>query len=90
MEKILADKHLPENKATHFRPLAARSNYLAADRPECQYAAKEVCRFMSQPTGLSAEALKRIGRYLVNHPRLIYDYPFQERIDGLDRLPADA
>ena len=36
-------------EATRFRAVAARSNYLAADRPDIQYAAKEVCRRMAKP-----------------------------------------
>ena len=36
--------------ATLFRGLAARCNYLSLDRPDIQYAAKEVCREMSAPT----------------------------------------
>ena len=59
---IRADKELPDNQITHFRALSARSNYLAVERPESQFASKEVCRFMAAPTQLSAEALKRLGR----------------------------
>ena len=62
---IRADKTLPTEKVTHFRALAARANYLSADRPECQFAAKEICRFMAEPILLSTEALKMLGRYLV-------------------------
>ena len=72
MATIQADKKLPESQATHYRALAARGNYLSADRPEMQFAAKEVCRFMAKPIIASAEALKRIGRYLVTYPRLVY------------------
>ena len=39
---------------------------------------------MAEPTLLSAGAMKRLGRYLVQFPRLIYKYPFQEEVDGLD------
>ena len=84
MEQINGDKLLDDAKVTHFRALAARANYLSADRPECQYGAKEVCRFMSAPTLLSTESLKRLGRFLAKHPRLIYYYPFQQSVDGLD------
>ena len=76
MSAINADKELPEQQSTHFRALAARGNYLSADRPEMQFAAKEVCRFMATPTILSSEALKRVGRYLVLRPRLVYLYHF--------------
>ena len=37
-----------------------------------------------KPTILSAEALKRLGRYLVSYPRLVYEYPFQDAVDGID------
>ena len=39
---------------------------------------------MAEPTALSAEALKRLGRYLVKFPRLVYHYPFQEEVKELD------
>ena len=39
---------------------------------------------MAEPIILSAEALKRLGRYLVSYPRLVYEYPFQDAIDGID------
>ena len=46
------DPELDAKKAIHFRGLAARYNYLAADRPDCALAAKELCRWMSSPTDL--------------------------------------
>ena len=81
---VRADRPLPDSQTTHFRALAARSNYLAADRPESQFASKEVCRFMAAPTQLSAEAFKRFGRYYIKFPRLIYEFPFQDKMDALD------
>ena len=39
---------------------------------------------MSSPSKLSVEALKRLGRYLVRRPRLVFKYPFQETLDGVD------
>ena len=39
---------------------------------------------MAEPTELSAESLKRIGRHLLKYPRLVYEYDFQENIDGID------
>ena len=77
------EQELPERDHTRFRALAARANYLAADRPDCQFAAKEVCRLMSAPTELSLKAVKRLGRYLEGRPRLVYHYPWQE-IDTID------
>ena len=36
-------------EATRFRAVAARANYLSADRPDVQYAVKEICRRMAKP-----------------------------------------
>ena len=83
-EQVHQDEALEESKVTHFRALAARGNYLSVDRPECQFAAKEVCRFMASPSKLSVEALKRMGRYLARRPRLVMKYPFQESVEAVD------
>ena len=52
-EQHAEDKLLAPDRHTAFRALAARANYLSADRPEFQYAAEEVCRWMSAPTELA-------------------------------------
>ena len=75
--------------ATRFRGLAARANYLAQDRPDLAFAAKEVCRDMAKPTESSWKRLKRIVRYLVRRPRLIMRYDFQEEVDAIS-VYADA
>ena len=49
-EQFETDKPLSPDMHTVFRAIAARANYLSADRPDCQYAAKEICRWMSSPT----------------------------------------
>ena len=41
---------LDKERATAFRSISARVNYLAADRPDLMYASKEICRAMSRPT----------------------------------------
>ena len=76
-DQLMADNPLEASKATPFRAVAARANYLAADRPECQYAAKEICRWMAAPTETSMSALKRPGRYIEGRRRLVYTYPWQ-------------
>ena len=58
--QLAQDKPLGQDQHTEFRALAARANYLAADRPDCQFSAKEVCRFMSAPTEFSLGALRRL------------------------------
>ena len=57
--------------------VAARANFLAADRPDIVYSAKEICRLMAKPTELATQALKRLGRYLEAHPRMVFNLPFQ-------------
>ena len=77
-EVVREAKALGEGKRTAFRAVAARGIYLAADRPEVQFSAKEICRWMSAPTEGGVAALKRLGRYLEGHKRLVFRYPWQE------------
>jgi hypothetical protein len=69
---------------TRFRGVAARCNYLSFDRPDLQFATKEVCREMSKPTTGSLRRLRRIGCYLKNTKRLIWRYDMQDETDTLD------
>ena len=78
-------------EATAFRGIAARCNYLQPDRPDIQYATKEVCRLMSRPTATAWEMLKRIGHYLKGRPRLVWKYAWQgsqEILDAHSGAPA--
>ena len=75
-EQVSADVELEPRKHRPYRAAVARANYLAADRPELQYSAKEVCRWMSKPTELSVQSLKRLGRFIEGHKRLVYFYPW--------------
>ena len=76
-EMASRDKPLAEEKYNAFRAIAARGNYLGPDRPETQFAAKEICRWMAAPSEMGVQALKRLGRYLDSHRRLVFDFPFQ-------------
>ena len=77
--QVQGEKELPESEHTRFRALAARANFLAADRPDgVMFAAKEIRRFMSKPTDMAMIALKRLGRYLKSQPRLVFRYPRQK------------
>ena len=77
------DAPLGPEMVTPFRGTAARANFLSADRLDVQFAAKEICRTMSAPTSLGWQAAKRLGRYLVGKPRLVYTYRKQE-LNGID------
>ena len=77
VEQIAADAPLAQGGWTGFRALAARANYLASDRPDVQFSAKEICRWMAAPSEQSLLALKRLCRFWAGRPRLVYLYPFQ-------------
>jgi hypothetical protein len=75
---------------TSYRGVIARCNYLASDRPDCNFAIKEGCREMSAPTTGSLRRLVRIGRYLKNHPRLVWKFPMQsQQSEVIVRTDAD-
>ena len=63
--------------ATSYRAISARANYLAQDRTDIQYAVKEVCRAMSAPTKGDLRKLRRLGRYLIERPRVVIKYRLQ-------------
>ena len=71
------DEELPHNEIKPYRGCAARSNFLGLDRPDIQYAAKEVSRAMAKPHQSNVTALKRLGRYLHKYPRSVFMYKFQ-------------
>ena len=47
---------------------------MALDRPEVSFAAKELCRRMSDPRQKDKAALNRLCRYLLGAPRMVYRY----------------
>jgi len=81
--QVAEDKPLEERLHTAYRASAARANYLAADRVDLQYPAKEVCRWMSSPTANSWASMKRMTRFLGGLPRLVFTYPWQT-VDAVD------
>ena len=62
--------------AKAYRSVTARLNYLALDRPELLFAAKECSRAASAPTRGDLTRLKRVGRFLLHAPRarVLYEY----------------
>ncbi|CAK0805864.1 unnamed protein product, partial [Prorocentrum cordatum] len=51
-----------------------RLGYLAFDRPEVQFTAKECARGMQKPTERHLRLLKRAGRFLIGAPRAIWKW----------------
>ena len=78
------DMPLQEEEVRKYRSLAARANYLALDRCDIQYAVKEICRGMANPTRKDYRRLKRLGRYLVGRPRMVARFPWQKRPGRID------
>ena len=66
-------------QSTQFRMLTARANYLAADRMDIQYAVKECARGMANPQRKHQHMMKRLARYLLGRPRMIWKYQWQGR-----------
>ena len=69
---------------TEYRALAARTDYLALDRADIQYAVKGICRGMARPTLGDKRKLKRLARYLKENPRVVSMSPFQGRPGEFD------
>ena len=76
-EKVIEEEEKSEElqgkEATRFRAVAARANYLSADRPDVQYAVKEVCRRMAKPVKSDWQKLMR------GAPRLCVGVPLAGR-----------
>ena len=68
---------LDEDRAATFRSACMRLSYLALDRPEMQFTAKECARGMSNPTERHWQLLKRATRFLVTAPRIIWSWKRQ-------------
>ena len=62
---------LPPQEATAYRALAARLNYLALDRIDVQYAAKNITKHMAAPRQYDWEALRHVARYLKRKQRCV-------------------
>ena len=58
--------------------------YLALDRPDIQFSAKELCREFASPTRNSVTKLKHLVRYLVARPRLVLHFVYEDVSDYLD------
>ena len=71
-------------EARLFRGVAARLNYVGPDRPDMRFAVKEAARLMCAPRKCDWRILRKIGRYLINRPRLALIFNWQRRPCQLD------
>ena len=72
------DRELAPDEAFQYRSLAARFNFLAGDRPDIQFASKEICRSMAQPMLSDWVRVKKLARYLKGHPRHVLKFGWQD------------
>ena len=77
---------MPLNKDTvsGYRQLVARTNSMAQDTADIQYAVKEVCRGMVSPTRGHWRQVKRLGRYLKGRPRAVAKFSWQQQPSQVD------
>ena len=71
VERSLTDQHKSE-----FRGVAAQINYLAQERADLQFVAKDLCRHMASPEVHEWQQAKRIARYLKGKARAIQHFAF--------------
>ena len=72
------DQPLDSQDAAEFRKFTGTALYLSLDRPSIQYAVSDIASGMANPTILHMLKIKRLGRYLLKHPREIWEFECQE------------
>ena len=71
------ERELQESEATVFRSAVMRLGFLALDRPDIQFGAKEAARGMARPTVRHQRMLKRCARYLLQARTLTWCFARQ-------------
>ena len=69
---------------TKYRSVVARANFVAQDRPDIRYSVKELCRDMSRPVQSNTQRLKKLVRYLLAHPRVVWKIKLRHQGDEQD------
>ena len=72
------DTELDHEDAYRFRSIAAKLNFLAADRIDIQFASKEICRRMSSRCMSDWAKVRKLGRYLRKHTRQVLWFAWQD------------
>ena len=78
------EEQLPPEEAREYRSPCVRLGYLALDRPEIQFVAKECARGMAAPTQRHRMMLKRAARFLKGQPRCVWRFGRQRSPGVLD------
>ena len=85
-EEVEAEELETKEEQKAFRAAAARMNYLGLDRPDVQFATKELCQGMARPSRLGEMRIKKAVRYLVGAPRLVWWFGELEEEGQADRI----
>ena len=81
VEVVGKEEPLCRAEATSFRATAAI---------DVQYAVKEICRDMAIPTASSWIRLKRLARYLLEFPRLVWNFSDRRTDASVIRVFSDS
>ena len=57
---------------------------MGLDRPDVQFVAKEGCRCMSRPTTKDLKRVKRLVRYLINVPEVVFEFDSECKQEFID------
>jgi hypothetical protein len=71
-------KELEGSEATRYRALTARGIYLAQDRTDIGFGAKELSRNMAKPCEEDMGRLKQFARYLIGKERVVQEFGYQQ------------
>ena len=72
------ETELGPREAREYRAAVARLNCMALDRPDISFASSDCSRRMSAPRNGDWTALKRVVRYPLGKPRLVWRFVWQE------------
>ena len=66
-------------------------NFIAPDDPSVQFAAKEVCRSMSNPTDKDFGRVKKLVRFLTGVAEVVWEYEWQQECEtGVMTIHVDS
>lgn len=84
LEPPRGEQEMSREEASKYRAAAARLNFLAQDRSDLRYCAKECSRRMAVPVNHVWLALKKAARYLKGNPRMVYAFVWQDKQHSFD------
>ena len=84
-ERPLIGQILSPAETTRYGAMTATGNFLAIDKGDIMYCAKELTRHMATPTTTDWEQVVRLGRYLFTDPGFGCGTSFKRRRANLKR-----